>query len=271
MYKNNVQGNMQTLSGQFRCGCSYIKHAFTSNPTVGHGIHSPFMYALFTKCFHEKKIPETLIHEKNFKKDFLKNIRNNTPVLPGAGSRISYRKLRNTVSSSASPNRDVWALCRMVKFLKPKLIYELGTSAGLTTRALALSASETQIHTIEGNPEIAKLAQSHLSNFSNITIHTGLFDTVLPGITFEPNVPFFAFIDGNHSYDATLRYFNFFREHACPGSFIVIHDIRWSEGMLQAWNEITRQSFQGVSLESFRMGMVFFREGIIQQHFSIRY
>jgi len=262
---------MQTLSGQFRCGCSYLKHAFKSKPPVGHGIHSPFMYALFTQCFHEKKIPEIRGYEKKFRKNFLKNIHNNIPDLPGAGSRFGYRKLRNIIASSASPQRDVQALCRIVRFLNPKIIYELGTSAGFTTRALALSAPTVNIQTIEGNPEMANLAKTHLKYFQNITLHTGLFDDVLPTLPLEPNVPFFAFIDGNHSYDATLRYFNFFREHACPGSFIIIHDIRWSEGMLQAWNKIIKQPFQGVSLESFRMGMIFFREGIIQQHFRIRY
>ena len=185
--------------------------------------------------------------------------------------RNQHLNLHRIITQSASSTSDSQALCDMVSFLNPSTIIELGTSVGLTTRALALAAPKTTIISIEGNTDLYNIAQSHLCAFGNVNLYNSLFDNILPSLTWDKSKPVFVFIDGNHTYEASLRYFKFFIERAAVGSGLILHDIRWSIGMMRAWKEIKQLDFAGVSLESYTMGMVFLREGILKQEFRIKY
>lgn len=65
---------------------------------------------------------------------------------------------------------------------QPKTILELGTSLGISTSYLASVNSESNIFTIEGSEEIAKIAKNNFKELelTNVRSISGNFDSELP-------------------------------------------------------------------------------------------
>ncbi|MFD1552647.1 SAM-dependent methyltransferase [Putridiphycobacter roseus] len=131
---------------------------------------------------------------------------------------------------------------------------ELGTNFGLGTSYLAKCVD--RVLTIEGCPNIAKIAKDTFQtlNLHNITLTVGAFDENLDKTMPYLDKPCLVYIDGNHTYEATLRYYQFFKENAKDGSILVFDDIYWSAGMLQFWKEIEKDPFICIDLR--RVGIV---------------
>jgi predicted O-methyltransferase YrrM len=58
------------------------------------------------------------------------------------------------------PAQDIYALLRVVRWIKPKVIFEIGTYQGVTTAHLALN-SDAQIHTLDHPREMATNLKSY--------------------------------------------------------------------------------------------------------------
>jgi hypothetical protein len=80
----------------------------------------------------------------------------------------------------------------------------------------------------------------------------------------------FAFFDGNHRYEPTLRYFELCLAHRTDNSVFVFDDIHWSEEMERAWEAIKAHPDVTITVDLFYIGLVFFRKGRPKQHFWLR-
>ena len=108
-------------------------------------------------------------------------------------------------------------------------------------------------------------------NQSKIELINGLIEDKLPSIIIE-NEPFdMIFFDGNHTFLATLEYFNVCKEKVSENTVFVFDDIFWSEGMQLAWEKICEDSKVKISIELFDFGIVFFRLNQPKQHFKLRW
>jgi hypothetical protein len=79
------------------------------------------------------------------------------------------------------------------------------------------------------------------------------------------------YIDGNHRNEALLNYFSVSLPYAQDNSVMIIDDIRWSEGMLNAWLKICKNEHVKVSLDLQNMGIIFFNRKLRKQHFKVYY
>lgn len=253
------------------CTSSYLHHWVIASGSSGRRIYLPHMKKIFKQCFNRRTRIGSYRLEWNFISNLIKQVDGLLQSELGAGQRITTKNLQQTIRQSASSISDMQALCDLSCFINPATIIELGTSAGFTTRALALASPNTKIISIEGNSNLYNIAKQHLSTFQNIELHCGFFDEVLPNLEYDKCKPIFVFIDGNHTYEASLRYVTKFLKFAVAGSAIVLHDIRWSEDMLKAWKKIKTLEFTGLTLESYTMGIIFLRKEKEKQEFFIRY
>jgi predicted O-methyltransferase YrrM len=153
------------------------------------------------------------------------------------------------------------------------LIIELGTSLGISTMYMAASSADVTICTIEGCPEIAEIAKQNFieAELNNIRILEGPFDEVLQGFSIEDSKPGLVFIDGHHRKEPVIKYFNQMAELSDSKTVIIIDDINYSKEMAEAWDEIKLHRKVSVSIDIFRMGILFFREGINHNDYIIRY
>lgn len=246
---------------------------FLLKSTNEHGVHSPFVYDLITKCFYDKtKYPDynTLL---NYRKSLLQN--NNSIEITdlGAGSQVMKHKERaisKMAKNAGSTEKRTKLLYRLSQYFKPENILELGTSLGIATAAIHLGNPEAHILTIEGCPNTAAFSKLSFEtfNFKNINIVNSDFKAEIKNL--KPNTYDLIFFDGNHQKDATLDYFNALAETAHNDSVFIFDDIYWSEGMTEAWETIKKHPKVTVTIDTFYWGFVFFRREQVREDFTIR-
>ncbi|MCK8479580.1 O-methyltransferase [Psychroserpens algicola] len=249
----------------------YIR--FVLKSTNQHGVHSPFVYDLVTKCFYDKHKYANYLQLKNYRKA-LYNTANHIEITDfGSGSRVfksNIRAINAIAKTSGTSVKRAELLFRIVKYFKPNRTLELGTSLGIATHAMALGHLENTITSIEGCSNISDIAQQQLKEFniSNVEIKTGSFEAVLPKLnTTNYDLIFF---DGNHNKDATLDYFNTLVASAHNDSVFIFDDIHWSKPMLEAWETIKSHPKVTVSIDTFFWGFIFFRKEQAKENFTIR-
>jgi predicted O-methyltransferase YrrM len=251
----------------------YIKYFFTAKS--GFGIHAPFAFDFYSKVIRAKEpLPEILIKIEKMRRRLLKSnvIIQVADFGTGASKEKSVRKVSHIVRSYSNVKKDAYLIYRMIQFLKPNTILELGTSLGLTTMYMAYANTESQIYSIEGCPETAHLAKQNFTlSGLDINLLMGNIDQVLPELLNKNFKPEFVFFDGNHTKEATLRYFELCLNFANEQTVFVFDDIYWSLGMKEAWVSIISHPKINLSMDLFRLGIVFFKKNSAKQHYVLKY
>lgn len=249
----------------------YIK--FWLKSTNQHGVHSPFVYDLVTKCFYNKKSQPEYKALLKYRKALLNNSSTIDVTDLGAGSQVmktQTRSVKNIASNAGSTVFRSKLLVRLVHYFKFESILELGTSLGIASYAMHLGAPNAKITSIEGCPNTAAFTTAFLesNNATNIKITTGDFAKVIP--TLQHNTFDFIYIDGNHQKEATLTYFESLLAKSHNNTVFVFDDIYWSKGMMEAWETIQQHPKVTVSIDTFFWGFVFLRKEQAKEHFVIR-
>ena len=255
---------------------AYLRYLVNSGSR--HSVHSPFVYTLVDKVFRNNKENQAFQDILQIRRKLL----NKSQVIEitdfGSGAnrkdyshrfeRVAFIARNSSVSSKYGR-----LLFRLVENFKPETILELGTSLGISTLYLALANPEATIYTVEGCSTKSEQAAANFRalHISNIEQHIGRFDLVLPDLVKQAGKLDFAFIDGNHTYEATIENFNSLLRIAHNDTIFVFDDIHWSADMQRAWNEVADHERVTVSIDIFRMGIVFLRKELSKQKFVIRF
>jgi len=248
---------------------------FLWNSKNEHGVHSPFVFNLVTKCFYDKKkYPEYSIL-KNYRNSLLQN-KNTIEVTDfGAGSRVfksNTRAINQIVKNAGISPKRAELLYRITEYFKPETILEIGTSLGLATSALSLGNKNATITTLEGCPNTLSVAQKQFEKFdlNNIDSIKTEFISYIKNQQPTTNNRQLIYFDGNHSKEATLEYFELLLPTINNETVWVFDDIHWSKGMEEAWEVIQKHPKVTVTIDTFQWGLVFFRSQQPKEHFVIR-
>ena len=253
-----------------------INYLLFSGHGKGHGIHSPFVFNLISDVFRNKIDPAIVLTIENIRKKNLSDKRTINVLDLGAGSsrmKTNTRRVSEIARYSSVPPKYGILLSNMAaEFGKPAVI-EFGTSLGISTMYLASGNPESVIYTMEGCKETARIARDNFNDagLRNIKLLTGSFDSLLPEIKDLKVKPGLVFIDGDHREEPLMRYFSTMSDIAGPETVIIIDDIHTSEEMESAWSRIRQHENVSVTIDIFRMGLVFFRKGISHIDYIIRY
>jgi len=252
---------------------AYLK--FLWNSKNEHGVHSPFVFNLVTKCFYDKKLKPKYSILKVYRNSLLANTDFIEVTDFGAGSKVfkSNRRQISKIANTAgiTPSRAE-LLFRIVNYFQPENILEIGTSLGLATTALSLGNKNAKITTLEGCPETMNQCQLQLQkfNFNNINCITAEFLSFLKTKNSQPITYNLIYFDGNHSKEATLEYFELLLPTVSNESVWIFDDIHWSADMEDAWEVIKKHPKVTVTIDTFQWGLVFFRYEQEKEHFTIR-
>lgn len=252
----------------------YLKHRLTSKSR--HGTHSPFVYKLVDEVIYDfsgKKVYEDIERQR-------KKLLNDDTMLTitdlGAGSHLNKnreRRVRQLAAHHLKNPRLAQLLYRLVHHHSPKKIIELGTCLGITTSYLAKASPGASIVTIEGCPETAAVANQNFVSLGlkNVELQVGNFNDLFPKeVEITPRLDF-VYIDGNHTKEATLAYFNICLPKSDEDTLLIFDDIYWSKGMKEAWEEIKAHPRVTVTIDLFWIGLVYFRKGQVKEHFKIKF
>ncbi len=238
-----------------------------------HGVHSPFVFDLITRCFYDRSEYRDYREIINFRRDLLKNKSPIEITDLGSGSKVSKpgsRLISDLAKGSGTTIKRAKLLYRLSHYFQFKNVLELGTSLGIATHALSLGNRNSKITTIEGCPNIAKFTVDKFKQYdlTNIEILRGDFKDVIQHL--KPESYDLIFFDGNHKKEPTLEYFDTLLSCVHNETVFIFDDIYWSKGMTEAWKTMIEHPKVTVSIDTFSGDLYFSRKEQAKEHFIIR-
>ena len=264
--------------------CSWLKHYLTAWNTGGEGVHSPYLFEWVRMVMSDKhayrvwdKI-EGVRTQMLVSEDVVEFVDYGSAMRQlGEGAR-GERKVRDIAKGSLAKAKYAQMLFRLINWLGHQLregnegltIVELGTSLGVTTAYLASVDPRDKVYTYEGCKAVAKIAKDNWKalEINNIECQVGVIssEVLQDGIR---NVDV-AFVDANHTYEASLMYFDVLAGKAHEKSVIVMDDIHHSEEMEWVWREICADERVTSTIDLYQMGLVFFDKHYWKRNYRIR-
>lgn len=238
-----------------------------------HSLHSPFLFDLYTKVIKVEQdgIPEI----EKLRVSLLKTRSEITVEDLGAGSKHfnkSKRSINDIADTSLSDLRFSLLYRRIAHHIDAKNIVELGTSLGINTLYLA-QKKNAKVFTFEGSESIAEVAQDTFAFASakNIELIKGNIDSTLySNLSRMPKLDL-VFMDANHQYAPTLKYFEWLLMKVHHKSIIILDDIHSSSGMEKAWRELCNHDLVYTSIDLYRCGILFFDPSLTKQHVVLQF
>jgi predicted O-methyltransferase YrrM len=147
----------------------------------------------------------------------------------------------------------------------------MGSSLGISSMYLHFGHSKAKMISLEGSPEIAKLAKEHFQLLdANIDLIEGNFSETLQLALEKLGKIDLAFIDGHHAELPTLHYFDKILPYCSEDSILIFDDIYWSDEMAAAWEKIKSNPAVTMSIDLFYFGIVSFKKEFKEkQHFTL--
>lgn len=262
------------MIGLIRLLIGYIIYWFSS---VGrHGLQSTFLYNLNEAVWRFDKKSHSQNRIEEYREACLKN--NSIIAVKDFGAGVNGQtKKELTIASiaknAAKPPKYARMLFRLMEYLKPEDVIELGTSLGISSLYIASGNPKMKLTTLEGCDTTAAFTRKQFEQFSDLSIKviTGNFDDTLAACLQSKQKVDAVYIDGNHRLVPTIKYFEMCLPYLHDESFIIFDDINWSQEMKQAWKEIIKHPSVRISIDLYMMGIVFFNPGFSKEDFKIRY
>lgn len=260
----------------FHAALKYLEYSLFSSHSKGHGIHSPFVFNLINSVFRNKTSGDIVFRIEKIRKSMLSDKRIIEVNDMGAGSALmkgKHRRISDIAKYSSVPKKYGLLLSGLSSQYGKENIVELGTSLGISTLYLASGSGNARVHSFEGCSETSRVA---LSNFAeagigNIKQYNISFDEGLGRMDSAGISAGLIFIDGDHSRDSTLRYYDKAMNITDEDSVVIVDDIHINREMSEAWESIKGDGRVTCSIDINRMGLLFFRKGLTRRNYVIRY
>lgn len=274
-------------SAQIHSICAFIKHFFSSWNTTGEGIHSPYLFEMVRFILRDRNAYYCFADIER-RREFLKACEDELDVVDfGSQGSREGKHVRRKVSEIAKNHLERpevgQLLFRLVNWVgehekRPLKIVELGTSFGITTAYLASADSRNAVQTYEGSGEVLKVAQGvwRALKLENIRWIEGNIDQTLLNLDHSlllntaPARVDIAYVDANHTYEATMRYADFLLERLNQKGVLAIDDIHYSEEMERAWNELKTDPRVTTTMDLYHLGLIFVDSHYLKRHYKIR-
>ena len=272
---------------------AFIRHFLTAWNTSGEAIHSPYLFRLVRFVLRDENA-YYCFRDIERRREFLLACEDSLDVVDygSAGSPEGLhvqRRVCDIAKNHLESARVGQVLFRIVNFLheeekRPLQILELGTSLGITTAYLASVDSRNKVVTMEGSEAVLRVAQGvwKMLKLENIEWIQGNIDDTLYNIYIgergkvkgergkERGELDLAFVDANHTYEATMRYADFLLNRLTEKGILVLDDIHYSEQMERAWNELKADPRVTTSMDLYHVGLLFVDTHYLKRHYRIR-
>ncbi|SFS50650.1 hypothetical protein SAMN04487906_0610 [Zhouia amylolytica] len=209
---------------------NYFK--FLIKSTNQHGVHSPFVYSMITKCFY-RKTSEDISKE-----------------LMGV--------IKKGINGNSSSLKKAKLYYRLIQYFNPKQILNIGTPE-INAFTSALAASKIT--------EVAYKSNLEKPN-SNLSDYLGIkpFNQTEQQKTYD--LVYFSHIDILN--DQLPKEINAVKPLIHNDTLILLDGIHSSEKSFNIWENITRDEDFNVSIDTYHCGLLFIRKEQQKEHFIIR-
>ena len=263
---------------------TWLKHYLTAWNTGGEGVHSPYLFEWVRMVMSDKHAYRVWEDIESVRARMLVSDQVVEFVDYGSGvgrkgeGAKGEKRVKDIAKGSLARAKYAQMLFRLVNWLGHQLregnkgltIVELGTSLGVTTAYLAGVDTRDKVYTYEGCEAVAKIAKENWNvlGMNNISCLVGPIDAEqLRGDLGYIDV---AFVDANHTYEASMRYFDVLAQKVHEKSVVVMDDIHHSEEMERAWKEICADERVTSTIDLYQMGLVFFDKHYWKRNYRMR-
>ena len=271
-------GKMQPGNTLYRIG-AYLRHYLTAWNTGGEGIHSPYLFYLVRMLMYDANAYYCFAPIEKRRRAMLHTDQaiEITDFGTGATNKgtVYQRTIADIARTSLESPRVGQLLFKWIAYIghtaqRPLEIVELGASLGITTAYLAAADSRNHITTFEGSPAVADIARHNWSklNLNNIQLIMGNINDTLHNYVRESID--IAYIDANHTEEATLQYFEYLAPMANEKSIFIIDDIHHSPQMHRAWLQICHHPQVTSTMDIWSSGIVFFNPHFLHKNYTLR-
>lgn len=271
---------------------SWLRHQLTAWNTGGEGVHSPYLFEWVRMVMMDKNAYYIWGEIERCREKMLRDERELEFVDYGSGKlkgeNGERRRVCDIARRSLAKRKYAQMLSRLVNWLgashslengsgtayslefKGLTIVELGTSLGVTTAYMAAMDSRNRVVTFEGCEAVADVAKENWKalNINNIECRVGKIDVEQLAQDIEHLDV--AFIDANHTYEGTCKYFDVLAGKVREKSVIVVDDIHHSEEMEEAWKAICADERVTSTIDLYQMGLVFFDKHYWKRNYKMR-
>ena len=264
------------MSKKIKTALRYIRHRVRAKSKFD--LHSPFVYRIYTRILNDKSGYDEFRSIEKLRYRLLKDQGYIKISDLGAGSGdilLDHRivPMKRVVKRFCVKPSYGQLLFRIARHFRPAVMVELGTSLGIGTIYLAMGNPQGQITTIEEYQETAAIARKNFESLelSNVSQVTGSCEDILPGLLQKLGKVDLIFINGNHRGKHFLQYFYQYLQHIHDDSVLILDDIHRSGEMEEAWKEIRNHPSVTITIDLFRMGLVFFKECLSKEDFILQF
>jgi len=266
-------------SSNFHRVRAFLKHFFTSWNTTGEGIHSPYLFELVRFILRDRNT-YYCFSDIERRRELLLACEDELEVVDfgsqGSPEGLHVRRRVSEIAKNHLESAQVaQVLFRLVNWIgmhekRPLEVLELGTSLGITTAYLASPSSRNRVMTMEGSNEVLQVAQGvwKALKLENIEWVEGNIDDTLFNHAREDLD--LAYIDANHTYEATMRYTDYLMPRMREKGVIVLDDIHYSEPMERAWEALKNDPRVTTSMDLYHVGLLFVDPHYLKRHYRIR-
>lgn len=232
--------------------------SWMSRASTVHKLDSPFLYEFYMQVI-KKKMRNPKFEEIELIRDrFLKDRTSIDMLDHGAGTflKTKRRSIRSIAQTSVSSQRKCHLLYKLVDYLKPDKVLELGMSLGISSLYMAAGKAERQLTTIEGDAHlIEQFEQSRPKWAGGIKVINGLFTDVINEMS-KTEVYDFIYVDGGHHSEMLLPLIESLKVHSHDQTIWLIDDIYWSKDMEESWQTLKKDSRFNVAIDLWYFGLL---------------
>lgn len=257
---------------------SFLKHRLCAWNTGGEGIHSPSLFYMVRFLFPRQHRYYIWSDIEKRREAMLQtpDIIHITDYGTGTDSTLQVKQIARKHLESRATGELFFKLIVHLRheINRPLNIVELGTSLGLTTAYLAAADKTNRVLTFEGSKQTLELARMNWKKLglNNIDAVVGNIDSTLDTsrICVREEPIDFLFMDANHRYEPTLRYFDKLSVKLHEKSIVIVDDIHHSPQMNQAWKELRNRPQVTSTMDCYAFGILFFDSHYLKRHYIIR-
>jgi len=237
-------------------------------------IHSPFVFDFYQNVVLGGQIlDQDIISYKTYLASNNTKLHLNT-IGAKKGNTAKYsRSVASHFQLTKTSKKEGALLFRIVSHYAIQNAIELGTSLGVSSLYIAKGNSHIKLKTIDFNTDTSEVLDQFLKNRSiqNIEIIIGTFEEQVARVAEQIKPIQLAYIDGDHSYEATIKNLDTISAHLDKTFFIVLDDIRWSKGMWRAWKQLIKNPLYNFTFDMGSIGVLIrIPNNATKQHYYLR-
>ncbi len=246
-----------------------LKHTFLRKTILGyrklrhrrgHGVHSPFVFALITKVIEERGSYYSYQDIELLRKQY--GYRTESVTFPDQRRKGRERTLPlgRLFQREAIPARKGTLLFRLANYYKPGRILQIGGSIDLSALYLTASARDTHCVVMEHVPSFVPVAREILDKrplLRPVSVHEGNYAAELPQVLAGMGSPDFVFFNIVPEQTDPVCLFRECIIRANEQTIFVFNEIKSNVAMRSCWQEVCASPEITVAVDLYSLGIAF--------------